>query len=66
METVNIKINGVAVAAPKGSTILEAARLANIEKAEKVGARKNYYANQTRHIRQVLKRAERRERNTLL
>ena len=38
------------------------ARLANIEKAEKVGARKNYYANQTRHIRQVLKRAERRER----
>lgn len=42
------------------------ARLANIEKAEKVGARKNYYANQTRHIRQVLKRAERRERNTLL
>ena len=31
METVNIMINGVAVAAPKGSTILEAARLANIE-----------------------------------
>ncbi len=31
METVNIKINGVAVAAPKGSTILEAARLAHIE-----------------------------------
>ena len=31
METVNITINGVAVAAPKGSTILEAARLANIE-----------------------------------
>ena len=31
METVNIKINGVDVAAPKGSTILEAARLAGIE-----------------------------------
>ena len=31
METVNIKINGVDVAAPKGSTILEAARLAHIE-----------------------------------
>ena len=42
------------------------ARLANIEKAEKVGARKNYYANQTRHIRQVLKRAERREKNRLI
>ncbi len=31
METVNIKINGVAVSAPKGSTILEAARLAHID-----------------------------------
>lgn len=31
METVNIKINGVDIAAPKGSTILEAARLAHIE-----------------------------------
>lgn len=31
MENVNIKINGVAVSAPAGSTILEAARLANIE-----------------------------------
>ena len=31
MEMVNIKINGVAVSAPKGSTILEAARLAAIE-----------------------------------
>lgn len=31
METVNIKINGVDVAAPKGSTILEAARLAHID-----------------------------------
>lgn len=31
METVNIKINGVDVAAPKGATILEAARLAHID-----------------------------------
>ena len=31
METFNIKINGMPVQAPKGSTILEAARLANIE-----------------------------------
>ncbi len=31
MENVNIKINGVAVSAPKGSTILEAARIAGIE-----------------------------------
>ena len=31
MENVNIKINGIAVSAPKGSTILEAARLAHIE-----------------------------------
>lgn len=31
MDMVNIKINGVAVSAPKGSTILEAARLASIE-----------------------------------
>jgi len=31
METVNIKINGVDVAAPKGSTILAAARQAHIE-----------------------------------
>ncbi len=31
METVNIKINGVDVAAPVGSTILEAARIAHIE-----------------------------------
>ncbi len=31
MEMVNIKINGMDVSAPKGSTILEAARLANIE-----------------------------------
>lgn len=31
MEMVNIKINGLDVSAPKGSTILEAARLANID-----------------------------------
>ncbi len=31
MENVNIKINGVAVSAPKGSTILEAARFAGAE-----------------------------------
>jgi NADP-reducing hydrogenase subunit HndD len=31
METVNIKINGISIDAPKGSTILEAARLAHIE-----------------------------------
>jgi NADP-reducing hydrogenase subunit HndD len=31
MENVNIKINGLDVSAPKGSTILEAARLAHIE-----------------------------------
>ena len=31
MEMINIKINGVDVAAPQGSTILEAARIANIE-----------------------------------
>lgn len=31
METVNIKINGMDIAAPKGSTILEAARYAHID-----------------------------------
>ncbi len=31
METVNIKINGLPVQAPKGATILEAAKLANID-----------------------------------
>ncbi|HWT26658.1 MAG TPA: NADH-dependent [FeFe] hydrogenase, group A6 [Mobilitalea sp.] len=31
METVNVKINGISVEAPKGSTILEAARLAHID-----------------------------------
>lgn len=31
MENVNLKINGIEISAPKGSTILEAARLANID-----------------------------------
>ena len=31
MENLNIKINGMAVTAPKGSTVLEAAKLANID-----------------------------------
>ena len=31
MENVTLKINGMEVSAPKGSTILEAARLAHIE-----------------------------------
>lgn len=31
METVNIKINGISIDAPKGSTILEAAKLAHID-----------------------------------
>ena len=31
MENITIKINGMEVSAPKGSTILEAARLAHIE-----------------------------------
>ena len=31
MDTVNLKINGMAVSAPQGSTILEAARIAGIE-----------------------------------
>lgn len=31
MENINLKINGVDVTAPKGSTILEAARMANID-----------------------------------
>ncbi|MGN0660914.1 MAG: 2Fe-2S iron-sulfur cluster-binding protein, partial [Oscillospiraceae bacterium] len=30
MENVNIKVNGIAVSAPKGSTILEASKLAGI------------------------------------
>ena len=31
MELVNVKINGISVAVPKGSTVLEAAKLANID-----------------------------------
>ena len=31
MDTIKVKINGIEVCAPKGSTILEAARLAHIE-----------------------------------
>ncbi|HHX13285.1 MAG TPA: 4Fe-4S binding protein, partial [Clostridiales bacterium] len=31
METINLKINGITVSCPKGSTILEAARLAHID-----------------------------------
>ncbi|MGN0653321.1 MAG: NADH-dependent [FeFe] hydrogenase, group A6 [Oscillospiraceae bacterium] len=31
MENINVKINGIDVSVPKGSTILEAARIANIE-----------------------------------
>ena len=31
METINITINGIAVEAPKGSTILQAAKLASID-----------------------------------
>lgn len=31
METVNVKVNGIAVSVPKGSTILEAARAAGVE-----------------------------------
>lgn len=31
MENINVKINGIEVSVPKGSTILEAARIANIE-----------------------------------
>ena len=31
MDMVNVKINGVAISVPKGSTILEAARIAGVE-----------------------------------
>ena len=31
METINVKINGVNYAVPKGSTVLEAARAAKID-----------------------------------
>lgn len=41
-------------------------RLANIERADKQGIKKNYLANQTRTIRLLLNRAERREKNSLL
>ena len=33
MEMVNVKVNGIAVSVPKGSTILEAARAAGVHKA---------------------------------
>lgn len=41
-------------------------RLANIERAERMGVKKNYLINQVRHIRLTLQKAERRERQTLL
>lgn len=41
-------------------------RLANIERAEKMGIKKNYLTNQVRQVRLMLIRAERREKNTLL
>jgi hypothetical protein len=41
-------------------------RIDKIDKAERAGAKRNYIANQTRIIRQIIKRAERREQNTLL
>ena len=31
MDMVNVKVNGIAVSVPKGSTILEAARAAGVE-----------------------------------
>jgi hypothetical protein len=40
--------------------------LQKIEAAEKKGARKNYFGNQCRTIRLVLKRVERREKGRLL
>lgn len=41
-------------------------RLAKIDKVERQGANKNYLTNQTRIIRLMLNRAERREKNKLL
>lgn len=41
-------------------------RLANIDKADKAGARRHYISNQVRQIRLLLNKAERREKNTLL
>ena len=40
--------------------------LQKIETAEKNGARKNYFGNQCRTIRLVLKKIERREKGRLL
>ena len=31
MDMINLKINGIAVSVPKGSTVLDAARLAGVE-----------------------------------
>lgn len=41
-------------------------RLANIDRADRTGAKRNYIGNQLRNIRLILSRAERREKNTLL
>lgn len=41
-------------------------RLANIEKADRVGCKRNYLTNQVGLIRLVLKKAYRRHKNTLL
>ena len=41
-------------------------RLANIDRADRAGAKRNYICNQVRNIRLILSRAERREKNTLL
>lgn len=40
--------------------------LLEIDRADKAGAKKNYIQNQTRNIRLMLIRAERRAKNTLL
>lgn len=40
--------------------------LANIDRADRSGCRRNYISNQVRNIRLLLSRAERREKNTLL
>ena len=40
--------------------------LANIDRADRAGAKRNYISNQVRNIRLLLSRAERREKNTLL
>ena len=41
-------------------------RLTMLEKADREGMKKNYLINQVSRIRLILKRAERREKNTLL